>query len=298
MKIFKWSLLVLITLVILVFSGCERTYDATQIVEMYAAIHNEDLSKVKRYIKRYPGIENSTFSSMGSETNALSAAVAINNMEISKFLIKAGTDVNYQDRQGVSALLGMIQSGNFEYVRFLLEAGADPSIKEYTRSLNAYHYALQNPSIELLDLLYEHSKLIDEPDKIGRTPLVASAIDDRPGADERTLWFLERGADYKTVVEMTPDMVPASIHERRNEVTKYLIVNAPSYREYLDFEGNSVSHFSVGLENDEVLDCLLKNKHYSNAKNDKGETPLEMAKRIGREDMVEKIEAYLLAGSE
>ena len=81
--------------------------------------------------------------------------------------------------------------------------------------------------------------------------------------------------------------------KKRNEVNKYLIENTPSYRNYIDPEGQTVSHFSVEFGNDGVLDCLLENKYYSNAENDKGETPLTMAVRIERDDMVEKIEAYL-----
>jgi len=159
--------------------------------------------------------------------------------------------------------------------------------------MNIYHYALYHPSIEMLNLLYKYNKNIDEPDNEGDTPLLVIMSDRRPGLDNITMWFLKKGADFNKVVAIVPGMVPSYINERRNEVVKYLIAHSPVYRNYVDFKGNTVSYFSVWLENDKILDYLLENNYYSNAKNKEGETPLKMAKEIGRNDMAKKIEEYL-----
>ncbi|MCF6334572.1 MAG: ankyrin repeat domain-containing protein [Spirochaetales bacterium] len=289
MKNRKWFLLLVF---IVLLTGCKNEFDAKDVGLFFTAINNSDYGKVEKYIRRYDNIINASFNVMGMQGNALFAAIGFDDIQMIKLLIKEKINLEYNVSIGATALLAAVQKGNIEYVELLLEAGAD-ICSEDNMEMGVYHYALYNPSIEILDLLYEYSELIDEPDDDGTTPLLANMSSRHEGRDYITLWFLKKGADFKTVVELVPEMVPAFIYEKRNEVNKYLIENTPSYRNYIDPDGQTVSHFSVEFGNDEVLDCLLENKYYSNAENDKGETPLKMAVRIEREDMVEKIEEYL-----
>lgn len=292
MRIIKKAVLIILLLFTSINISCESQYGVDEIMYFYAAIGKADYGKIKRYIKKYPKIVNSGISGMGQETVPLIAALSVGDLDIVKLLLENGADINNQDSKGISVLHATIQAGNVEQVKLLVESGADITAKDRF-SMNIYHYALYHPSIEMLNLLYKYNKKIDEPDNKGRTPLAAIMADDRPGLDNITMWFLKKGALFKKVIKLAPDMVPSYINERRNEVVKYLILHSPAYRNYIDFQGNTVSHFSVGLENDEILDCLLENNYYSNKKNDKGETPLKMAKEIERTDMAKKIEKYL-----
>ena len=292
MKIIKKLGLVILLLSVSININCEPNYGVDEVMFFFAAIGKSDYGKIKRYIKKYPTIVNSILIVYGQEATPLRSAFSVNEIKIAKLLLKNGADINHQDSKGISILLAAIQAGKIEHVKILIDSGADITAKDHI-SMNIYHYALYHPSIEMLNLLYTYNKNIDEPDNKGRTPLAAIMADDRYGFDNITMWFLKKGADFKKVVKLAPDLVPSYIDERRNEVVKYLISHFPSYRDYVDHEGNTVSHFSVGLENDEILNYLLENKYYSNKKNDKGETPLDMAKEIGRKDMVKKIEAYL-----
>ena len=280
-------------MIFLVIKGySESKYGVDEVMFFYAAIGKSDYTKVKRYIKKYPKIVNAAIEGMGMETVPLIAALAVKNLDIAKLLIKKGADINHRDSKGISVLHAAIQGGEVSQVKLLIESGADVTAKDRF-GMNIYHYALYRPSIEMLDLLYKYNKKIDEPDNTGDTSLLVIMSDRRSGLDNITMWFLKKGADFAKVVKVVPDMVPIYINQRRNEVVKYLILHSPAYRNYVDHQGNTISHFSVGLENDEILDFLLKNGYYSNKKNDKGETPLDMAKEIGRNDMVKKIERYL-----
>jgi len=292
MRIMKKVVLIILLLFIAINISCENQYGVDEIMYFYAAIGKSDYGKVKRYIKKYDNIINSSFNLMGMEGNALMGAIGLDDMKMANLLIEEGIDLEYAESNGARVIHAAVQTGKLKYVKLLLEAGADPNTKDNI-GMNIYHYALYHPSIEMFNLLYKYNKNIDEPDNKGRTPLAAIMADDRPNLDNITMWFLKKGATFKKVIKLAPDMVPGYIDEGRNEVVKYLILHSPAYRNYIDFEGNTVSHFSVGLENDEILDCLLENKYYSNKKNDKGETPLEMAKEIGRNDMAKKIEKYL-----
>ena len=292
MKVLKVILLILLVLFSTITFGCDREYGLDEIMHLYAAIGKSDYGKVKRLVSRYPKIVNALFRAGNDEASPLMSALAIGDIGIVNLLLEKGADVNYQDLRGVSVLNATIQGGNVEQVKLILEAGADVGLED-NMELGVYHYALYKPSLEMLDLLYEYSKLIDEPDANGTTPLLANMSSRHEGRDPITLWFLKKGASFDIVIELVPEMIPAFLYKKRNEVNKYLLENTPSYRNYIDPAGQTVSHFSVEFGNDEVLDCLLENKYYSNAENDKGETPLEMAVRMGRKDMVKEIEAYL-----
>ena len=293
MKIKKgFILLLLIFTISLILSSCKKEPNADDLAWFFTYIKKSNYKMVKKYIKKYDNIINSSLNIMGMEGNALMVAIGLDDMKMVNLLINEGIDLEYAESNGARVIHAAVQAGKLEYVKLLLEAGADPNTKDNI-GMNIYHYALYHPSIEMLNLLYKYNKNIDEPDNKGRTPLAAIMADDRPGLDNITMWFLKKGADFKKVIKLAPDMVPGYIDEKRNEVVKYLISHSPAYRNYVDHEGNTISHFSVGLENDEILDYLLENKYYSNKKNGKGETPLAMAKEIGRNDMAKKIEKYL-----
>jgi len=293
MKIKKSFILLLVIFTIsLILSSCKKEPNADDLAWFFTYIKKSDYKMVQKYIRKYKNIINSTVNITGLRGNALLAALSFDDIKMAKLLITNGINVNYRDNFGATVLQAAIQAGKLKQVKMLLDTGADTEIKNNI-GMNIYHYALYHPSIEMLNLLYKYNKNIDEPDNKERTPLAAIMADDRPGLDNITMWFLKRGADFSKVIKLAPDMVPVYIDEKRNEVVKYLIAHSSAYRNYVDHEGNTVSHFSVGLENAEILNFLLENKYYSNKKNDKGETPLKMAKEIGRNDMAKKIEEYL-----
>ncbi|GEM_PF-7060456 len=292
MKITNKTILILLMIFLGIKGNSESQYGVNEIMFFYAAIGKSDYEKVQKYIKKYPKIVNSGLIVYGEEATPLGAAFSHNELKIAKLLLKNGADINHQDSKGISILLAAIQAGKIEHVKLLIESGADVTAKDKF-GMNIYHYALYEPSIEMLDLLYKYNKKIDEPDSTGDTPLLVIMSDRRPGFDNITMWFLKKGADFAKAVKIVPNLVPIYIDDRRNEVVKYLILHSPAYRNYVDHQGNTISHFSVGLENDEILNFLLESGYYSNKKNDKGETPLDMAKEIGRNDMVKKIKKYL-----
>lgn len=47
-------------------------------------------------------------------------------------LIAAGSDVNHQNRQGLTPLMLAASKGHFEVVQLLLREGADVDIQDYT----------------------------------------------------------------------------------------------------------------------------------------------------------------------
>ena len=76
--------------------------------------------------------------------------------------IEQGVDVNFQDRDGKTALMYATLNNDISLVNFLLDHGAKMSLKDQTK-MTAYFYAYQNGYSELVFLLAtEYKKRIKE----------------------------------------------------------------------------------------------------------------------------------------
>ena len=52
------------------------------------------------------------------------------DLETAKLLIENGTDINANDKDGVTALMNASKEGNLEIVKYLVEKGANVNIKD------------------------------------------------------------------------------------------------------------------------------------------------------------------------
>ena len=66
--------------------------------------------------------------SLDSSTSALTTAVGLDDLEMVKFLIKTGADVNCIDESGKTPLLLALQDGKFKIAQYLMKQGSDVNI--------------------------------------------------------------------------------------------------------------------------------------------------------------------------
>nr|XP_022327384.1 ankyrin repeat and SOCS box protein 3-like [Crassostrea virginica] len=66
--------------------------------------------------------------SLDSSTSALTTAVGLDDLEMVKFLIKAGANVNCIDESGKTPLLLALQDGKFKIAQYLMKQGSDVNI--------------------------------------------------------------------------------------------------------------------------------------------------------------------------
>lgn len=124
---------------------------------------------------------------------SVNAIAASNNIADSTFnkstkelkkRIKKGEDVNFQDEDGLTALLNASYYGFLESVKILLDAGADVSIKGNDGTsaviMLAYRKRKSSDDDKILDLLISKGSDIDSQDNDGSTALsFAVASDDK-----------------------------------------------------------------------------------------------------------------------
>ena len=93
-----------------------------------------------------------------------------NNVEIVRFLLKNGADINKEDKNGFTPLYLACYENNVEIVRLLLEKDADIN-KEDKDGNTPLHVACYENNVEIVRLLLEKDADINKEDKDGITPL-------------------------------------------------------------------------------------------------------------------------------
>jgi len=202
-------------------------------------------------------------------------STTVKNVEL--FMQWCNLDVNATDSHGGTLLREAAYSNNLDVVKYLVEKGADVNAKD--RFEHTPLYLTSNPDV--VKYLVEKGADVYAKDDDGMTPLHAVTLgyvtikeeDDRLKIVKN---LIEKGADVnaKDNDGTTPlKFAISNIRNGRLDIMKYLIekgadVNAKNNR------GNTPLH---AVSNLDVMKYLVEKGADVNAKNEKGKTPLHRA---------------------
>jgi ankyrin repeat protein len=112
-------------------------------------------------------------------------------LDIAKFLIEKGADVNARDKNGGTGLMSAAMAGNLEVVKFLFEKGLD--VKARTKNgLTVLTAAVGGGNLEVVKFLIEKGADVNVRTEDGQTALMIAA---RGGKLEVVKLLIEKGAD-------------------------------------------------------------------------------------------------------
>jgi ankyrin repeat protein len=112
-------------------------------------------------------------------------------LDIMEYLISKGADVNATPDNKVTPLIGAVRTGHFEAAEILLEAGAKVDAKDEL-DLTSLMHASAYDYPEIADLLIEKGADMEAGDWFGTRPLMMAVYYD---CDETTQVLIRRGAD-------------------------------------------------------------------------------------------------------
>ncbi len=128
-----------------------------------------DFDTVKTLVPQLPDI-NAIISILGS--TALHIASDCGRLDIVKYLVEQGANVNARDWFPKTPLHWACERSRLEIVEFLVANGADVNAVCDNNGRTPLHYACQRGKLEIVKCLVTHGANLDVKDKqFGRTPL-------------------------------------------------------------------------------------------------------------------------------
>lgn len=133
--------------------------------DIFDLARNNKYQELKRCLE-YTKIDTVT----ASGYSLLHLSVYNNNVETVKLLLDAGADVNLQDPNGNTALMGACYKGYCDIVALLLVYDADPNKLNHNHA-NALFFAATFGHAGIVAKLLEHHINLEQKDSFGKTAL-------------------------------------------------------------------------------------------------------------------------------
>ncbi len=198
------------------------------------------------------------------QTSLHRCAHAINSVEIIRFLVNNGAEVDPIDDDGRTPLVAAIKAGSSGGVKLLMEKGSNIFIKD-KNGLNPIHYAMKYKRKFILSRLLEmpnSSELVTDCDKNGSSPL------------------------------------HNALNLCQNNLVAMMVTSAAQQlKDVKDVDGNNYLHLAAGSGDRKALSILLdipECQKLLNQTNKFGDTPLHLAAGGGH---VRALEILLLNGA-
>lgn len=183
-----------------------------------------------------------------NEENVLHHAVESNHIKVVELLSTQKKLIDARNKYSKTPLMFCVGDSYNEIFEILLKAGADP-LPTDDEGRNAMHRAVELHSKKMVEQLLANKKLIDSKNKLGKTPLILSAV-------------IEISEIFETLLKAGADPLLA------------------------DNEGWNAMHYAAGHNKTEIIRLLSSYKQLIHSQN-KGITPLKQAARFGHQKACE-----------
>jgi ankyrin repeat protein len=282
--------------------------------DVFKTIQSGDLEALKTLLDKNPELIHAK-DKEGDST--LTWAVVSRNIEIARFLIENGAEINESNQQGYTPLHWAAIRASSEMAKLLIQNGANMNICDYENQ-TPLHKAGITGNVDVAKVLVEEGADIDIKDAYGRTPLLVTARE-RGNIDVIRI-LLERGADinardnfqdtpltlaawrgFKNVVDL---FIEKSADIPSGEIGRQLVVNATAKGldnlfnhllgkgidlEIKDEFSGSLLHSASRGGSEEIVKTLIEKKFAIDEPDFFGWTPLHYAAERGHNEVVKRL---------
>ena len=174
------------------------------------------LEYIKRLIERGA---DCNVKSIGSNSSILSQAAFYNKLDYLDLLIKAGVDVNTQNKHGDAPLIFASYKGNLDVVNKLIEAGADVNAKNQYGETSLI-FASCKGYIDVVNRLIEAGVDVNAKNQYGNTSLIWASD---KGHFDVVKKLIEAGADVDT--QNNDEQTALCLSLKHFDIVKVLLAN-------------------------------------------------------------------------
>jgi ankyrin repeat protein len=166
--------------------------------EIHDAVRSGDLAKVKALLKSHADWLNSPDQ---NQKTPLHLALESGHIDMARYLIEQGADINLKDKDKASPLHNAAYLGNLEILNLLLKKGASSLNEGNFRGQTPLHFACEKGHPKVATRLLDAGADIEAGDMLGRTPLMVTSMSRNM---EVVQILIKRGADINAGVKRGP----------------------------------------------------------------------------------------------
>lgn len=211
--------------------------------------------------------------------NPLHYAISEKHEELTRLMIEWGAEIEARDRDGDAPLALAAMKGFRPAVQLLLERGADVHAKS-NEDRTALHHAASQGHADLVALLLDSGAKVNALTIYCQTPLNRAAV---KGRLDVTRLLVERKADIEITDRWGATAMFRAARNNRPNIVKFLIEAGADLDKDIktahggDAAGNAPLHTAAWRGNKDVVEALLEACADYTAKNQEGQTPVQVA---------------------
>ena len=251
-----------------------------QAQDIFSAVSNGDLSKVKELIEKDPDLVKAR---SPRKSTPLHLAAMIDSAEIAKYLIEKGADINAVRNDNYTPL---ILAGT-KVTKLLIEKGADINYAT-PDGTTAIYYALENKDRNVFECLLDAGAKLPSPGTYGADRAIESAI--RMGSMKFLETYLQKGAgiDFENNARMT--LLHFAVESSSAELVSKLIALGAKVNKG-DIYGWTPLHSASYKGNLRVVELLIQNGSDKNARTIDGKSPFNLAAEEKKDDVADYLKS-------
>lgn len=251
-----------------IYKNCNPTSQQLEYM-LVEAVRNGNMPRVKELLLKGTNVNcvcnytipYETYYYTRESCTPINVACDSGNIEMARFLIEKGADVNTKNDAGMTPLMG---NNNPDFVRLLIEKGADVNVKDVS-GLTPLHMA-QNSGIA--GFLIASGADVNARDEVGSTPLhIADTID-------MVRLLIEKGADINAKNNYGETPLYRALINNYADIAGYLLVKGSS-TDSIMISGETPLIYAIRENQTDIVRLLIENGADVNP--EWGDTPLHLS---------------------